>query len=117
MTRKSTTCIGKTSGEALTEFSSRTEAVRGAQYAYSVYGRRMYPYACSRCRSWHIAPAERHTPSAQCSACAGRDGRPKASYESEDDARRRADILRSERGVSLRTYPCRHGSGWHLTKR
>ena len=46
---------------------------------------------------------------------AKKDGKPKASYQSKDDAERRADILRKEQGVSLKVYPCKHGSGWHLT--
>jgi hypothetical protein len=41
---------------------------------------------------------------------------PKDAYGSEQDAKRRATIIRKESGVSLRAYACQYGNGWHLTK-
>ena len=52
-----------------------------------------------------------------CPMCTGSDGRPKDAYETQEDARRRADILREEQGLSLRAYECDDGHDWHLTKR
>lgn len=38
------------------------------------------------------------------------------TYETEDGARRRADILERERNILLNVYSCPRGFGWHLTK-
>jgi len=115
MSRKSTTCIGKVSKNPLTEYDSEAEALGGASYAIERYGQHNVPYRCNRCRLWHLSPANRQTPSVTCGVCHGQDGRPKATYASEQDAERRAAILFREQGVQLRTYECDHG-GWHLTK-
>lgn len=115
MPMKSRTCMGAISKSSLTEYRSETEAREGASHAYREYGRALVPYRCERCHWWHLASQDRQTPSSSCASCTGRDGRPKARYESESAARRRADILRRERYVSLRAYPCPYG-GWHLTK-
>jgi len=75
----------------------------------------MVPYLCDRCHRWHRSPQERQTRTTPCTACVGRDGRPKARYDSKEAAARHLEILRHERHVSLRVYPCPYG-GWHLTK-
>lgn len=116
MSRKSTTCTGKQSGQPLTEYFSAEEAHEAAVFVEANYGRAMTPYRCQRCREWHLALASRHTPSAQCYDCVGRNGKPKQTYRSEREARCRAEILRRERGVSLSVYQCPNSDGWHLTK-
>lgn len=112
---KSATCVGKKSGRPLTEYHSQAEAQNAADYVSSAHGREMTPYRCARCGYWHLSPTERQTPSKECTYCSGSDGRPKANYESQSDAERRAEILCREQGVTLRAYPCPYG-GWHLTK-
>jgi hypothetical protein len=114
--RKSSTCMGKTSGGALTVYDTQECAREGARHVKLSYGNDVTPYRCERCRHWHVAPANRQKPSSTCMACAGRDGQPKQAYETEYAAERRAEILRRERHVDLTTYACRCGSGWHLTK-
>lgn len=114
--RKSTLCIGKTSGQPVTEYDSEYEAHDGAAHARLAYGQDLVPYLCNRCHLWHLAPRSRQTPSTTCGHCTGADGRRKEAYASELDANRRAAILRAERGIVLRAYPCEYGQGWHLTK-
>lgn len=115
MYRKSHTCTGKLSGKPLTEYPSEEMALNGAAYALRKFGNSMVPYRCDACGWWHLAPADRQTPSSTSSSCRGRNGQPKATYDSESDARRRAEILEDEQGVRLQTYRCDCG-GWHLTK-
>ncbi|MBL9044715.1 MAG: hypothetical protein JNM83_24100 [Myxococcales bacterium] len=114
--RKSATCVGKASGQPVTEYDSEYEAHDGAAHARLASGQDLVPYLCGRCRLWHLAPRSRQTPSTTCGHCTGADGKPKEAYATERDAERRAEILRAERGVHLRAYPCHYGQGWHLTK-
>jgi len=116
MSSKSTTCMGKQSGQPLTEYTSADEASEAAVYVEATHGSVMKPYRCQRCQEWHLAPASRHTPSAPCGSCVGRDGSPKQTYRSEREAQRRAEILRREQGISLEVYGCPYSDGWHLTK-
>lgn len=117
MAQKSATCTGKMSGEPVTEYYSEEEAREGADYANATYQSNLVPYQCSRCGLFHLAPQHRQTPSRTCRSCAGANGKPKEAYASQEDAERRAEILRSEQGVNLRVYRCDYGNGWHLTKR
>lgn len=114
--RKSPTCVGKTSKAPVIEYESEEAAQEAAHYAKKNYRRNLTVYHCDRCGKWHLAPANRQTPSAPCQSCIGNDGLPKASYETEEAAEKRARILRKEQRVLLRTYPCPFGNGWHLTK-
>ena len=116
MSFKSDTCVGKTSGKPLTEYDDEVEAREGAVHALERFGRKLFPYACDTCDKWHLAPAERQTPSTKCPNCRGADGTAKESYRNEQEARRRAAILRGEQGADLRVYACEHGHGWHLTR-
>ena len=116
MSRKSTTCIGKQSGKPLTEFDSLREAQEGATYANARYQSNLVPYACDECGQWHLSPKDRQTPSEKCRFCKGANGQAKDSYRSSNVARRRADILRKEQGVSLKVYRCEHTEAWHLTR-
>jgi len=107
--------LRKISGQPLLMFDSVREATEGAQRALLEFGTEQAPYQCTRCRKWHLAPKNRHTPSHTCRYCVGSDGKPKESYANEEDATRRAQIVERERGISLRVYLCDYG-GWHLTK-
>lgn len=115
MENKSTTCMGKNSGP-LTEYTTQSNALAASAYVERVHGRPMVAYCCQRCRMWHLAAAERHTPSHPCGVCVGSDRQPKQSYRTESEAERRAKILEREQRVRLRSYACPHGDGWHLTK-
>ncbi len=115
MYRKSPICVGKVSRQPLTEYDSEAAALEGVRHAPERHGTHNVAYRCQKCGGWHLSPVERQTPSVTCGVCCGQDGRPKATYASERDAERRAEILLRERGVVLRAYACEHG-GWHLTK-
>ena len=114
--KKSKTCIGKTSGEPLTEYDSREAADEGAAYANKTYRSNLAPYQCDKCGKWHLSPKSRMTPSTTCPFCKGSNGQPKEAYHSRSDAKRRANISRKERGVSLQVYKCEHSDTWHLTR-
>lgn len=116
MRRKSSTCLGKISKAPLTEYDSRWEAEDHAAYLAQTLGGSWVPYPCGRCRQWHLAPRDRQTPSTPCPVCVSSEGVEKASYDTEEDAERRAAILQREDGTTLRVYLCPHGYGWHLTK-
>ena len=108
-------CIRRGTRKPLRSYFSRSEAELAAEYVLARFGHDQVPYRCRTCESWHLTPRERHTPSFPCPDCTSGGGEPKASYETEDAAERRASILRRERGVSLRVYDCPYGNGWHLT--
>lgn len=114
--RKSTTCISTTTSTPLSEYESQQRAEAAAETILLSRKLDLVPYSCHRCRLWHLAPRERQTPCAPCSHCTGTDGTPKMTYETEDGARRRADILERERNILLNVYSCPRGFGWHLTK-
>ena len=116
MSFKSDTCFGKKTGKPLTEYDSEYEAQEGADYANSNYRQNLVPYQCNTCGKWHLAPANRQTPSEPCIYCRSSDGSPKEAYRTMKDAQKRADIIRREQGVTLKVYACGHGNGWHLTK-
>jgi hypothetical protein len=116
MSFKSDTCVGKTSGKPLTEYDSQSEAREGAAHALERFRKQLVPYACDTCDKWHLSPADRQTPSTKCPVCRSADGLAKESYRNEQEARRRAQILRGEQGADLRVYSCEHGHGWHLTR-
>ena len=116
MAVKSATCVGSTSGKPLTEYDSESEALDGADHVRRTAGTRLLPYRCDTCGKWHLAPANRHTPSTACPVCRSADGKPKESYRTQKEAQRRAAILRKEMGADLGVYACEHGHGWHLTK-
>ena len=115
MGNKSQTCRGRATGAPLNEYSSEASALEGAAFVLRKYGHEMSPYRCPRCRKWHLAPADRQTPS-RPSICTGRDGTSKAAYESQDAAERRAELIWLERTVRVRAYSCSCGE-WHLTSR
>jgi hypothetical protein len=55
-------------------------------------------------------------PCQKCHKCTAGDGTYKNAYRSKHEARLKANIIFDEQGISLRTYKCKYGSGWHLTK-
>lgn len=114
--RKSSTCFGKSSRSALTEYDSAYEAKSAAEYVSQIQGERFTYYECRNCGRWHLAPASRQTPSTTCPYCVDGCGAPKEAYLSYEGANTRARILQNEKGVVLRPYECPAGMGWHLTK-
>ena len=114
---KSDTCVGKISGKALTFYFNEIEAKLAAEYSKECYGTELAPYECKKCDCWHLSPKNRITPSRKCGWCTGSDGAPKDTYRTRNEAVTRADIIYQEKGVDLKVYECRHGEGWHLTKR
>ena len=114
---KSPSCRGTLSGRPLTEYPSSDVAAQAAARAKVLFHRELTPYRCPRCGHWHLSLARRVTPSTDCDACTSSNGRPKKSYASREDAERRADILKEERGADLVVYECARGRGWHLARR
>jgi hypothetical protein len=51
-----------------------------------------------------------------CVHCKGGDGTAKEIYANKEEALRRAEYIKEERGTALKAYPCPKSSGWHLTK-
>lgn len=104
------TCLNA-QGKPRRAYPNQQWAEEGARHALETYGNHMVPYHCDRCGSWHLCPANRHTPGHYCHGCS------KQAYASEDAAERRALILEREQGTWLRVYECPYGEGWHLTSK
>jgi len=117
MSRKSKMCMSTRTGEPLTKYDSKNEARTGANYVNSTYGNNLVPYQCDKCNYWHLAPANRQTPSKKCQYCTDSNGRQKDLYETKKGAELRAEILYEEKGMRLTVYKCPTNKGWHLTKR
>ena len=101
-------CLSR-KGTPLRCYSDVVDAEEAADDQRAYYDRHLKPYKCNSCGKWHLCSADRNTPSHDCGYCS------KRAYETEAGAYRRANILCSERGVSLRVYACPAGEGWHLT--
>lgn len=112
---KSRTCNSTRTNKALTAYSSEQEAQQAAVHVEREFKHQMVGYECNRCGHWHLAPKERATSSETCPYCHDRHGQPKQLYKTEDDARRRGDIIGRERGVFIKVYSCPYMDGWHLT--
>ena len=110
------TCLAKKTGRPLSVYLSKAEAQEAARHVKKTYGHSLTAYRCDSCGQWHLSPKERQTPSQPCPHCRGSDGKAKAAYRTEMDARQRAKILAKEQGVNLTVYACEFGQGWHLTK-
>ncbi|HDY7840648.1 TPA: hypothetical protein RQK35_003386 [Vibrio vulnificus] len=113
---KSETCFSKMSGHPLSEYYTEEDAQNAAEYSKENYDTDLTPYSCTKCGLWHLSPRNRQTPSKKCHRCTGRDGLYKDSYRSKREAQLRADIIYEDHGLFLRSYKCKYGSGWHLTK-
>lgn len=111
-----TQCTSARTGKPLCTYQCRFSAQQAADQARINFGRAMVPYQCDRCNHWHLCPEDRHTPSEPCHYCTSGEGKPKQLYSSENDAQKRADCLRMERGIVLYVYECPRQRGWHLTK-
>ncbi|KAL7576668.1 hypothetical protein ACA910_005597 [Epithemia clementina (nom. ined.)] len=120
--RKSDTCLGKTSGKPLTEYDSLEEATAGAEAANERFQMDLVPYECDECGKYHLSPQSRDTPSySSAHGCNCRDsqGQPKDAYPSRADALNRAQIIQEERnvgGVHINVYECPVDANvFHLT--
>jgi hypothetical protein len=98
-------------GKPRRAYPNKQSAEEGARHALETYRNPMVPYHCDKCGSWHLCPANRHTPGHHCYDCS------KQAYASESAAERRSLILERERGILLRVYECPCGEGWHLTSK
>jgi hypothetical protein len=120
MSKKSSTCNGKKSGNPLTEYNSFEDAEEGADYANANYGSNLVPYLCQICNQWHLSPKDRQTEVVNsddgydCN-CVGSDGTPKDLYRTQKDATQRAKCLYEDNGIRLQVYKCDETSMWHLT--
>lgn len=114
--RKSATCKGKISQQAVTEYDTEYDAQCGAEHAAQCHGEAFTPYRCQTCGHWHISPLRRQTPSRPCPYCTDSHGYPKKAYSTLKGAETRAAIIQRDRGLDLRPYECEYGMGWHLTK-
>lgn len=52
----------------------------------------------------------------KCNKCTAGDGTYKNAYPTKHEALLKSDIIFEERNINLRTYKCKYGYGWHLTK-
>lgn len=116
MSYKSNTCFSKRDGSALSTYESQEEADNGANYANEKYQRDLKAYICDKCNLWHLSPKDRETPNSICKHCTDGENKPKALYQTEGNARRRAEILYNEKAIRLNIYKCEYSEGWHLTK-
>ena len=104
----------KKDGSPLKAYDSEWAANDGAEYVRSRYGNEQVSYKCNKCGYWHLSPKDRQTKN-HVSSCLDSSGKAKATYESEGDAKRRAEILYDEKGVKLKVYRCNDCNYWHLT--
>lgn len=98
-------------GKPRRAYLNRQWAEEGSHHAFNTYGKHMVPYHCDQCGSWHLCPANRHTPGHYCHYCS------KQAYISENAAQLRSFILEQEKGTLLRVYECPYSEGWHLTSK
>lgn len=98
-------------GKPRRAYQNQQLAEEGARHSLETYGNRMIPYHCDRCGSWHLCPADRHTPGHYCHCCS------KQAYVTKSAAELRALILEREQETWLRVYDCPYGEGWHLTSK
>lgn len=104
----------KKDGTPLKSYDSEWAATEASEYVKNRYGNSQVAYKCNRCGFWHLSPTERQTRN-HISSCLDSNGRPKAAYETKDDAERRAQILLKEQGIRLKIYQCPNCNFWHLT--
>ena len=53
----------------------------------------------------------------QLCSCADSKGQPKDLYNSKESAQREANVVATQKKLSLSVYPCPDACGWHLSKR
>lgn len=98
----------------LKAYDCETSALEGTVYVKNRYGTEQVPYLCKKCGYLHLSPKERHTQNHK-SSCLDSSGEPKAAYETQEDAEKRASIIFNEKGKKLRVYRCDMCGFWHLT--
>ncbi|NMP16526.1 hypothetical protein [Thalassotalea sp. Y01] len=96
-------------------YDNELAAQEAVEYVLAVHQNHVTPYYCNKCDSWHLSPANRHTPCHDCNFCIGHLGDVKKSYHTENAAELRASIIEKEQNKYLRVYECPYGDGWHLT--
>lgn len=112
---KSTTCFSKNTNAPLSVYNTEAEAQQSANYQCR-NGRSLYPYRCTRCGLWHLAPqASRINVLHNVCDCEDSVGDHKDLYMSREDAEKARCKRESEGAGRLYIYQCPHGEGFHLT--
>jgi hypothetical protein len=116
MSFKSKKCFGKISRKPLTSYENEVEALEAIKYLKDnhITKSTMVSYKCPECGYFHLSPKSRQTKSVTC-GCLDSNNKPKQLYENEESAKRRANIIKKEKHVSLFVYPCPSKKGYHLT--
>lgn len=109
-------CTSKRTGDPLTTYFTKNEAIDAADYVLQAYQNAMIPYNCKNCGHWHLCPEDRFTPNQTCTFCTDSNNKPKQLYLSYQSALKRAKCIYKERNERLNVYECCHNHGWHLTK-
>lgn len=112
---KSTTCFSKNTKKPRSVYATESEAQQSANYQLQ-NGHSLYPYHCTRCGLWHLAPTESRI-NVLHKACHCEDslGRHKDLYLSREDAEKARRKRESEGAGQLYVYECPDGRGYHLT--
>ena len=76
----------------------------------------LIPYELYIYRPLEVFPKLRSAQSNKCDCCTDRNGKPKKTYSTQNQAETFADSIYSEQRVNLKVYRCRNEVGWHLTK-
>lgn len=110
---ESQTCFGKISGQPLKQFNTLADAQEAAN---SITINETYPYQCSKCGYYHLAPKSSKINVVR-NACSCRDSqnRPKCLYLTKEDAEKQLIKSQNENHVKLRIYECSEHKGFHLT--
>ncbi len=111
---KSETCFSK-NGNPLSVYNSFAEAQESANYQSHQSATSMTAYQCATCGKYHLKPTEFYCKklSSYCS-CTDHNGKRKDAYPTEQDAEKMISIRKRD-GVTLYTYRCPQGNGYHLT--
>ena len=114
MSFKSDTCLGQNG--PLTSYNTIKEARDAANYQnkFSGFNFKLEPYQCKKCGYFHLGRVDRNTHNEK-STCLDSNGRYKDKYPTQEDALRRAEIIKEEKGITLFTYKCPYCMKWHLT--
>lgn len=112
---KSDTCFSKKTGEPLSVYITEQEAQQSVDFQKQC-GRSLYPYQCTKCGYWHIAPTISRI-NVKHNACDCRDSNsnPKDLYLTLEDAEKAKYKREAEGSDTLRIYECPYKLGYHLT--
>jgi hypothetical protein len=103
LVKKSKTCRN-TKGSFKSEYNSREEAQRSADYVMKKFGGFSEPVECYQCNKWHVG-----IDSCECSNCTGRYTHLKILYNSYEAA----EFFAYE--YDMEVYECPIHFGYHLT--